>query len=317
MGLFSCSIPPLFVLSHSLPMVNTMGKLALFGRFSITASSLPSRLTDYYSLATRFTSHVPRPTIVGVRPRGPRWVQHSPPGRRQYATKCHFSGFRQKFGALGFRRNSIWKLDLRPFLSRLSSDATLDLIAYLERSCAVMSHVADSPQNRHFEPISGRFTPIRPQIIAASGMGYPILGTRETWVVPTVPLATVLPSHAPRSTPDQRGEVVHRTSPPWLLPATDRPIAKNRTGPISTSGSSISVCHRTRRFCGQNNQSRPEAVVLGRPPRGGRLREVAPVGGVWGVELERSRFLPGTDRGFPVDDEFQAHPMSCESLAKP
>ena len=31
-------------------------------------------------------------------------------------------------------------------------------------------------------------------------------------------------------------------------PATDRPIAKNRTGPISTSGSSISVCHRTRRF---------------------------------------------------------------------
>jgi hypothetical protein len=63
-----------------------------------------------------------------------------------------------------------------------------------------MSHVADSPKNRHFEPISGRFTPIRPQIIAASGMGYPILGTRETWVVPTVSLATVLPSHAPRPT---------------------------------------------------------------------------------------------------------------------
>src|SRR5208337_1239914 len=30
----------------------------------------------------------------------------------------------------------------------------------------------------------------------------------------------------------------------------------------------------------KNNQPRPEAVVLGRPPRGGRLREVAPVGGV-------------------------------------
>jgi hypothetical protein len=38
-----------------------------------------------------------------------------------------------------------------------------------------------------------------------------------------------------------------------------------------------------------NNQPRPEAVVLGRPPRGGRLREVAPVGG---VELERSRLSP-------------------------
>ena len=49
------------------------------------------------------------------------------------------------------------------------------------------------------------------------------------------------------------------------------------------------------------------------PPRD-RLREVAPIGG---VELERSRFLPGTDRSFSVDDEFQAHPMSCESLAKP
>src|SRR5208337_5521604 len=47
---------------------------------------------------------------------------------------------------------------------------------------------------------------------------------------------------------------------------------------------------------------RPEAVVSRRHPRGG-------------VELERSRFLPGTDRGFSVDDEFQAHPMSCESLA--
>ena len=49
------------------------------------------------------------------------------------------------------------------------------------------------------------------------------------------------------------------------------------------------------------------------PPRG-PSREVAPVGG---VELERSRFLPGTGRGFSVDDEFQAHPMSCESLAEP
>ncbi len=40
---------------------------------------------------------------------------------------------------------------------------------------------------------------------------------------------------------------------------------------------------------GANNQPRPEAVVLGRPPRGGRLREVAPVGG---VELERSKLSP-------------------------
>ena len=65
----------------------------------------------------------------------------------------------------------------------------------------------------------------------------------------------------------------------------------------------------------ENNQPRPEAVVLGRPPEGAVYVRLPPLGG--GVELERSRFLPGTDRGFPVDDEFQAHPMSCESLAKP
>ena len=94
-----------------------------------------------------------------------------------------------------------------------------------------MSHVADSPQNRHFEPISGRFTPIRPQIIAASGMGYPILGTRETWVVPTVPLASVLPSHAPRSTPDQRGEVVHRTSPPLATACHRQANCQKPNGP--------------------------------------------------------------------------------------
>ena len=33
-------------------------------------------------------------------------------------------------------------------------------------------------------------------------------------------------------------------------------------------------------FCTSNNQPRPEDVVLGRPPRGGRFRVVAPLGGV-------------------------------------
>ena len=54
-------------------------------------------------------------------------------------------------------------------------------------------------------------------------MGYPLLGTRETWVVSTIPwpLLSRLTLHAPRSTPDQRGEVMRRPSPRWLLPATD------------------------------------------------------------------------------------------------
>ena len=70
-----------------------------------------------------------------------------------------------------------------------------------------MSHVADSPKNRHFEPISGRFTPSGSQIIAESGMGYPLLGTRETWVVSTIPwplFSRLTPYgftlHAPRQT---------------------------------------------------------------------------------------------------------------------
>ena len=60
---FSCSIPPLFVLSHSLPMVNTMGKLALFWRFSITVVSASSISlgTGHCSRATDTTRHTPLP----------------------------------------------------------------------------------------------------------------------------------------------------------------------------------------------------------------------------------------------------------------
>jgi len=51
---FSCSISPLFVLSHNMSMVNTTGKLASFWRFSITAGSLPSD-----SLANLLLPHTP------------------------------------------------------------------------------------------------------------------------------------------------------------------------------------------------------------------------------------------------------------------
>ena len=60
-----------------------------------------------------------------------------------------------------------------------------------------MSHVADSPKAAISSPFQGVLPPSGQQISAESGMGYPLLGTRESWVVPTVPLATVLPSHAP------------------------------------------------------------------------------------------------------------------------
>ena len=61
---FFCSIPPLFVLSHSLPMINTTGKLASFGRFSITANF---SLRLHWPLATILS---PLATI-SCRPPGP------------------------------------------------------------------------------------------------------------------------------------------------------------------------------------------------------------------------------------------------------
>src|SRR5271166_545567 len=200
---FACSIPPIFVLSYSLPRVNTMGKLALFGRFSITAGSLPSRLTDHYSLATRFTSHVPRPTIVGVRRRcrAPSWVQHSPPGRRQHAMKSYVFGFSAEVWRAWFsaQLNIEMGLTFISLLTLVGRDARPNCLPKKElRRYEPRSRF---PKNRLFDSISGRLTPSGQQISAESGMGYPLVGTRETWVVPTVPLATVFPSHAPRFTP--------------------------------------------------------------------------------------------------------------------
>jgi len=90
-------------------------------------------------------------------------------------------------------------------------------------------------------------------------MGYPLLGTRETWVVPTVPLATVLPSHAPRPTPDQRGEVVRRSSPAgYCLPPTVE-LAKTKRGPIATSGPFLLVWHQIGRTLRTNQSVSPRS----------------------------------------------------------
>ena len=64
----------------------------------------------------------------------------------------------------------------------------------------------------------------------------------------------------------------------------------------------------------RNNQPRPEAVVLGRPPEGADYVRLPPLG-AW--SWSGPSFLPGTGRGFSVDDDFQAYPLSCESLPKP
>ncbi len=70
--------------------------------------------------------------------------------------------------------------------------------------------------------------------------------------------------HAPRRHPlGPAGSGRAQTLRRWLLPATDRPIAKKRTGPISTSESSISVCHRTRRFLRTKQFVPPQCRLCG------------------------------------------------------
>src|SRR5208283_4920354 len=80
----------------------------------------------------------------------------------------------------------------------------------------------------------GVLPPSGPQISAESSMGYPLLGTRETRVVSTVPwpLFSRPTPPAPRpTTPRPAGSGRAQTLPRWLLPATDHRIGKDRTGP--------------------------------------------------------------------------------------
>jgi len=94
-----------------------------------------------------------------------------------------------------------------------------------------MIHVVDFEKTAFSTPFRGVLPPSGPQIIAESGMGYPLLGTRETWLAPNVHLATVLPPHAPRPTPEPAGSGRAQTVPRWVLPDTDSRIGKDRTGP--------------------------------------------------------------------------------------
>ena len=79
---FSCSIPPLFVLSHSLPMINTTGKLALFCTFlSPPASSLRIHWPQFSRHSPLATRHSPLATRHSPLP-----SSYDPP---PLATACH------------------------------------------------------------------------------------------------------------------------------------------------------------------------------------------------------------------------------------
>ena len=99
----------------------------------------------------------------GPIPEFPALAVDSSSGRRnQHATRCYVCRLFPKFAAPCFRRKLICSIKLLLFLSGHGWTTTLDITVFSNSSCAVMGHVAYSPKNRLFEPVSGRFTPIRP-----------------------------------------------------------------------------------------------------------------------------------------------------------
>jgi len=126
-----------------------------------------------------------------------------------------------------------------------------------------MSHVTDSPINRHFEPISGRFTPIRPTNQRQERKGPATFRRPGSVVGPQRP-----PGHcsaAPRYTPPPHPTSGIRScaDPPslatCLTPTTD--LSKTERDPIATSGPTISVWHQTGR-----SLRKKQSVCPGSPP---------------------------------------------------
>ena len=88
---FSCSIPPLLVLSHSMPMINTTGKLASFWRFpSPLAPSLRIHWPQFSRHSPPATRHSPLPPTTL-----PRWlppVNRPPTCQRPNRTRSRRAG---------------------------------------------------------------------------------------------------------------------------------------------------------------------------------------------------------------------------------
>ena len=210
-------------------------------------SSLPSRLTDHYSLATRFTSHVPRPTIVGVRRRcrAPSRVQHSPPGRRQHAMKSYVFGFsaevwRAWFSAQLNIEMKLTSISLETLVGRDSRPNCLlknELRRYEPRS----RFPKNPPFRAHFRAFYPH--PAHKSALRAEVAAHYLAPGKRGWS----PLATVLPSHAPRSASHAVTSGVRWCADPSPTGYCLRPTAelpRRLRGPITPTGPPLLVCHR-------------------------------------------------------------------------
>jgi hypothetical protein len=125
-----------------------------------------------------------------------------------------------------------------------------------------MIHVVVFEKTAFSTPFRGVLPPSGPQISAESGSGHPLSRTRENWLAPNVPRATVLPPHASRPTPYAPRLTLHdaRTSgvrscvdPSPLATACYRPPNWQRpNGARSRRAVPFLVWQRTRLFLRKN-----------------------------------------------------------------
>jgi hypothetical protein len=112
----------------------------------------------------------------------------------------------------------------------------------------------------------------------------PAPGGKRGW--PQSPPAFSSPTpHAPRLTPHARptGSGRAQTLPRWLLPDTDMRIGKDRTGPVSTRGPTISSMPPNRAIPTEKNYVCPRSPPLDRRPSScGRRR----TSGKWGKNAD-------------------------------
>ena len=110
-----------------------------------------------------------------------------------------------------------------------------------------------------------------------------------------------LTPHAPRPTPHQRVQAGHRPSPAGYCHPPTPELTKTERGPISTSGLSLSVCHRIGRSLRASQSFPPRSPPLNR-------------GAEWATY-----FLPQGKRGWPQRPTFTGTGRACgkEKSRKP
>ena len=102
------------------------------------------------------------------------------------------------------------------------------------------------PQRSPFRPLFGAFypDPAHKSALRAEAATDCLAPGKPDW--PPTSTWPLFSGHAPclKLQPNQRGELVAQALPRRLLPDSNRRFVKERTGPITTSGPSHSVCRR-------------------------------------------------------------------------